>query len=94
MAFRGSFEVAQKSIQVREKRGTYKKRDEYTKQEEDHKTRVQSLDEQLGRLTQEQEKKSVCDLQGYSGVQSLTKELADKLIERIDVYDQDRVEVT
>ena len=71
-----------------------RKRDEYSKQEEDHKARVQQLDERLDRLIEEQEKKPACDLQGYSGVQSLTKELADKLIETIDVYDENRVEVT
>lgn len=71
-----------------------KKRDEYMKQEEDHKTRIQSLDEQIDRLIEEQEKKPVYDLQEYSGVQYLTEELVDRLIERIDVYDEDRVEVS
>lgn len=71
-----------------------RKRDEYTEQEERHQARVQKLDKQLEELMVEQEKKSAYDLQIYSGVQSLTKELADELIERIDVYDGDRVEVT
>ena len=33
------------------------------------------------------------DLQQYYGVKELTKELADNLIERIDVYDGDRIEI-
>ena len=71
-----------------------RKRDEYTKQEERHQVRVQELDERLEQLIAEQEEKPTCDLQVYGGIQSLTKELADELIERIDVYDWDRVEVT
>ena len=56
---------------------------------------MQKLDERLGQLMAEQEeKKPDCDLQVYSGIQLLTKEMADELIERIDVYDGDRVEVT
>lgn len=51
------------------------------------------LDERLGKLITEQEKKPECHLQIYSGIQSLTKESVDELIERIDVYDGDRVEV-
>ncbi len=71
------------------------KRDGYTEQEERHLVRMQKLDERLGQLIAEQEeKKPDCDLQIYSGIQSLTKELVDELIERIDVYDGDRVEVT
>lgn len=71
-----------------------RKRDEYTEQEERHQARMRKLDEQLEKLMAEQEKKPAYDLQIYSGIQSLTKELADELIERIDVYDVDRVEVT
>lgn len=71
------------------------KRDGYTEQEERHQVRMQKLDERLGQLMAEQEaKKPDCDLQAYSGIQSLTKEMADELIERIDVYDGDRVEIT
>ena len=71
-----------------------RKRDEYTEQEERHQVRMQKLDERLGQLMAEQEeKKSDCDLQVYSGIQSLTKELANELIERVDVYDGDRMEV-
>ena len=71
------------------------KRDGYTEQEERHQVRRQKLDERLGQLMAEQEaKKPDCDLQVYSGIQSLTKEMADELIERIDVYDGDRVEIT
>ena len=55
---------------------------------------MQELDERLEQLIAEQEEKPTCDLQVYGGIQSLTKELADELIERIDVYDWDRVEVT
>lgn len=51
------------------------------------------MQEIVNGLIEEQEKKPACDLQEYRDVQSLTKELVDKLIERIDVYDEDRVEV-
>lgn len=71
-----------------------RKRDEYTEQEERHQAGMQKLNEQLEELMVEQEKKPAYDLQIYSGIQSLTKEMADELIERIDVYDGDRVEVT
>ena len=71
-----------------------RKRDEYTEQEERHRARMQKLDEKLEKLMIEQEKKPAHELQIYSGIQSLTKEMADELIERIDVYDEDRVEVT
>lgn len=71
-----------------------RKKDEYTEQEERYTARMKKLNERLGQLIAEQEKKPDCDLQIYSGVQSLTKELADELIERIDVYDGDKVEVT
>lgn len=69
------------------------KRDEYTGQSERHQVRMQKLDERLGQLMAEQEEKHDCDLQVYSGIQSLTKELANELIERVDVYDGDRMEV-
>ena len=56
---------------------------------------MQKVDERLGQLASEQEEKKLdCDLQAYSGIQSLTKEMADELIERIDVYGGDRVEIT
>lgn len=45
-------------------------------------------------MAEQEAKKSDCDLQAYSGIQSLIKEMADELIERIDVYDGDRVEIT
>lgn len=71
------------------------KRDGYTEQEERHQVRMQKVDERLGQLASEQEEKKLdCDLQAYSGIQSLTKEMADELIERIDVYGGDRVEIT
>ena len=69
------------------------KRDAYTGQSEIHQVRMQKLDERLGQLMAEQEEKHDCDLQVYSGIQSLTKELANELIERVDVYDGDRMEV-
>lgn len=71
-----------------------RKRDEYTEQEERYQERMQVLDERLGQLIAEQEEKPACGLKVYSGIQSLTKELADELIERIDVYGGDRVEVS
>ena len=72
-----------------------RKRDEYEEQEERYQVRMQKVDERLGQLASEQEeKKPDCDLQVYSGIQTLTKEMADELIERIDVYDGDRAEIT
>lgn len=71
-----------------------RKKGKYTEQEERHQAGMRKLDKRLGQLIAEQEEKPVCDLQIYSGIPSLTKEMADELIERIDVYDGDRVEVT
>ena len=45
-------------------------------------------------IAEQEEKQPDCDLQVYSGIQTLTKEMADELIERIDVYDGDRAEIT
>lgn len=36
----------------------------------------------------------MCDLRTYSSIQSLTKELVDERIERIDMYGGDRVQVS
>lgn len=71
-----------------------RKRDEYAEQEEKYRERMRGLDEHLAQLMTEREEKAVCDLQVYGGIQALTKELADELIERIDVYGGDRVEMT
>ena len=72
-----------------------RKRDEYEEQEERYQVRMQKVDERLRQLIAEQEeKKPDCDLQVYSGIQTLTKEMADELMERIDVYDGDRAEIT
>ena len=70
-----------------------RKRDEYTEQVERHQGKIWNLEERLGQLIAEQEEKPVCNLQVYSGIQSLTRELVDELVERIDVYGRDRVEV-
>ncbi len=71
-----------------------KKRDEYTEQEEGHQVRMQKLDKQLEQLTSGQDERLVYNLYDYSGIQSLTKELVDELVERIDVYDGHRVKVS
>ena len=71
-----------------------RKRDEYTEQEERHQAGMQKLDKRLEQSTSEQEERSVYNLQVYSGNKLLTKEMADELIEKIDVYDRDRIEVT
>lgn len=71
-----------------------RKRDEYTEQEKRHQVRMLNLNERLEQLALEQEKRAVDNLQVYSGNQLLTKEMADELIEKIDVYGRDRIEVT
>ena len=71
------------------------KRDEYTKQEADCQVKLQNLNECMERLSAAQSE-NITDnhLQTYHGIQSLTKELADELIEKIDVNDVDRIEIT
>lgn len=72
-----------------------RKRDEYAEQEKRYQVKMQKVYERLGQLASEQkEKKLDRNLQVYSGFQTLTKEMADELIERIDVYGGDRVEVS
>lgn len=71
------------------------KRDTFSKQEAEYQTRIQSLNERMEQLT--------CGYTGdvlesgfqkYDEAETLTKELVDALIKRIDVYDEDRVEIT
>lgn len=71
------------------------KRDTLTKQESECQVRLQSLKGRIELLSVGQAK-GISDnsLQKYSVVEILTKELADNLIERIDVYDNNRVEIT
>lgn len=71
------------------------KREEYRKQEADCQMKLQGVNEHIERLAAGQSNDMLDNhLQSYGGIESLTKELADELIERIDVYEADRIEIT
>lgn len=71
------------------------KRDAFSKQEAECQAKIQNLNERMERLSGGQtERASAYCFQEYGTVETLTKELVDNLIERIDVYDRDRVEIT
>lgn len=70
------------------------KREEFSRQETDCRKNIQEVQIQLERLTEGMNKGMPdSELQSCYGVTELTKELADKLIERIEVYDNDRIEI-
>lgn len=70
------------------------KRDGYARRESDCQTKLQDLEARKAQLAFAERKNNLggC-LGGYHGAGTLTKELADELIARIDVYAEDRVEV-
>ncbi len=70
------------------------KRDEYTGQESDCRAKLRILEERKAVLLINGKKSDTDDCpEGCYHFMALTKELADELIERIDVYGADRVEV-
>lgn len=70
------------------------RRDEMSKQEAAYQDRLRSIEKHIQKLTAKQTRSNIDDsLQFYDSIQELTKELADKLIDRIDVYEKNRVEI-
>ena len=70
------------------------KKNELAKKETECQKQKMMLDDRIKELLiRMDENVEKVDLQPYYGVKELTKELVDNLIERIDVYDGDRIEI-
>lgn len=70
------------------------KRDEHTKQQMELQNELDHLIEEINYMATAQTNNDLKEIIHYDTVHTLTKELVDKLIERIDVYDTDRIEIT
>lgn len=69
-------------------------KDESVRQESECLTELNQLEQKLAQYTEQEKTLSSKHSEHFRNVQSLTKEMVDELIERIDVYGADKVEIT